>query len=230
MFEAIYGESPYKSPTDMGVNMVGFAISDDEVAKQASKNEIIRRYLQAQCDLRNGKVSQETLDKIALLMHQLNISVDDRKCVEKAIEKSEITGTVSMAMELEDGTLITAKTSDLLTAPAALLLNALKHITKINDELILISPSIIEPISKMKTQDLGNHNPRLHSDEVLIALAISATTNPLAELAMKKLGKLANCQAHSTVILSQVDAQVYKKLKIDVTTEPQVYAKKLYVK
>ena len=230
MFEAIYGESPYKSPTDMGVNMVGFAISDDEVAKQASKNEIIRRYLKAQCDLRNGKVSQETLDKIALLMHQLNISVDDRKCVEKAIEKSEQTGTVSMAMELEDGTLITAKTSDLLTAPAALLLNALKHITKINDELILISPSIIEPISRMKTQDLGNHNPRLHSDEVLIALAISATTNPLAELAMKKLGKLANCQAHSTVILSQVDDQVYKKLKIDVTTEPQVYAKKLYVK
>ena len=230
MFEAIYGESPYKSPTDMGVNMVGFAISDDECAKQASKNEIIRRYLQAQCDLRNGKVGQETLDKIALLMHQLNISVDDRKCVEKAIEKGNQTGTVSMAMELEDGTLITAKTSNLLTAPAALLLNALKHITNINDELILISPSIIEPISKMKTQDLGNHNPRLHADEVLIALAISATTNPLADLAMKKLGCLANCQAHSTVILPQVDAQVYKKLKIDVTTEPQVYAKKLYVK
>ena len=163
-------------------------------------------------------------------MRQLNISISDRKCISKAIEKGEQTGTVSMAMELEDGTVISAKTSDLLTAPAALLLNALKHLSKINDELILISPSIIEPISRMKTKDLGNHNPRLHADEVLIALAISATTNPLAELAMKKLGNLANCQAHSTVILPQVDDQVYKKLKIDVTTEPQVYAKKLYVK
>ena len=230
IFEAIYGESPYKSPTDMGVNMVGFSISDDDVARQASKDEIIRRYLRVQCDLRNGKVSTQALDKIALLMRQLDISISDRKCVAKAIEKSEKTGTVSMAMELEDGTLISAKTSDLLTAPAALLLNALKHITKINDELLLISPSIIEPISRMKTQDLGNHNPRLHADEVLIALAISATTNPLAELAMKKLGKLANCQAHSSVILPQIDEQVYKKLKIDVTSEPQVYAKKLYTK
>ena len=230
MFEAIYGESPYKSPTDMGVNMVGFAISNDEVASKASKDEIIRRYLKMQCDLRNGKVSEESLDKIGFLMRQLNISISDRKCIAKALEKGEQTGTVSMAMELEDGTLIDAKTSNLLTAPAALLLNALKHLSKINDELILISPSIIEPISKMKTQDLGNHNPRLHADEVLIALAISATTNPLAELAMKKLGNLANCQAHSTVILPQVDDQVYKKLKIDVTTEPQVYAKKLYVK
>lgn len=230
MFEAIYGESPYKSPTDMGVNMVGFAISNDEVASKASKDEIIRRYLKMRCDLRNGKVSEESLDKIAFLMRQLNISISDRKCISKAIEKGEQTGTVSMAMELEDGTVISAKTSDLLTAPAALLLNALKHLSKINDELILISPSIIEPISRMKTKDLGNHNPRLHADEVLIALAISATTNPLAELAMKKLGNLANCQAHSTVILPQVDDQVYKKLKIDVTTEPQVYAKKLYVK
>ena len=230
MFEAIYGESPYKSPTDMGVNMVGFAISNDDVASKASKDEIIRRYLKMQCELRNGKVNEESLDKIAFLMRQLNISISDRKCIDKALKKAEETGTVSMAMELEDGTLISAKTSDLLTAPAALLLNALKHLSKINDDLMLISPSIIEPISKMKIKDLGNHNPRLHADEVLIALAISATTNPLAELARKKLGSLANCQAHSTVILPQIDDQVFKKLKIDVTTEPQVYAKKLYVK
>ena len=230
MFEAIYGESPYKSPTDMGVNMVGFAISNDEVASKASKDEIIRRYLKMQCELRNGKVNEESLDKIAFLMRQLNISISDRKCIDKALKKAEETGTVSMAIELEDGTLISAKTSDLLTAPAALLLNALKYLSKINDDLMLISPSIIEPISKMKIKDLGNHNPRLHADEVLIALAISATTNPLAELAMKKLGSLANCQAHSTVILPQIDDQVFKKLKIDVTTEPQVYAKKLYVK
>lgn len=230
MFEAIYGSSPYKSPTDMGVNMVGFAISNDELASKASKDEIIRRYLQCKCDLRNGKVKIEALDKIALLMHQLDISVDDRKCVKKALEKEESSGTVSMALELEDGTIIQSKTSNLLTAPAALILNALKHITKINDDLNLISPSIIEPISKMKTKDLGNHNPRLHADEVLIALAISATTNPLADLAIKKLDALSNCQAHSTVIMPQVDEAVFKKLNIQVTTEPQVYAKKLYVK
>lgn len=230
MFEAIYGTSIYKSPTDMGVNMAGFAICDEEAAEKASKNEIIRRYLDSLCDLRNGKVSQEACDKIALLMRQLNISLDDRKCVKQALNKKQETNTVSMAMELEDGYVVTAKTSDLLSAPAALLLNALKHLSNIRDELVLISPSIIEPISKMKINNLGNHNPRLHLDEVLIALTISARTNPLAEMAMQKLPELASCQAHSTAILAQIDSAVFKKLKIDVTTEPEVYAKKLYVK
>ena len=214
MFEAIYGESPYKSPTDMGVNMAGFAISSDEDAIKASKNEIVRRYLDSLVDLRNGKIKKESSDKIALLMRQLNISVDDRACVKAALQKRDETETVSMALELNDGAIVTAKTSDLLSAPAALLLNALKYLAGIHDDLLLISPSIIEPISKMKINDLGNHNPRLHSDEILIALAISAQTNPLAEMAIKKLGKLKHCQAHSTVILAQVDSGVFKKLKI----------------
>ncbi len=230
MFEAIYGASPYKSPTDMGVNMAGCAICDEELAQKASKDEIIRRYLNALVDLRKGMAKQEAVDKIALLMRGLGISVDDRKCVKAALYKKEISNTVSMAMELEDGTIVDSKTSALLSAPAALLLNALKHLAGISDDLVLISPSIIEPISKMKINNLGNHNPRLHADEILIALAISAQTNPLASLAMKQLSNLANAQAHATVVLPQVDEGVFKKLKIQLTTEAEIYAKKLYVK
>ncbi len=230
MFEAIYGCSIYKSPTDMGVNMAGFAISNDEIACISSKNEIIRRYLNSLCDYRNGKTNKETCDKIGLIMRQLDISIDDRKCVKSALNKKEMTNTVCMSLELDDGFIVDAKTSQLLSAPAALILNALKHLAGISDELLLISPAIIEPISRMKINNLGNHNPRLHADEILIALAISAQTNPLADLAMKKLGLLKGCQAHSTAILPQVDESVFKKLKIDLTTEPYVYAKKLYVK
>ena len=230
IFEAIYGTSPYKSPTEMGVNQAGFAISNEEVAIQASKNEIIRRYLNSLVDLRNGKVSQDAVDRIALIMRQLEIGVEDRKCVKAALAKSESTGTISMALELEDGHIVDAKTSDLLSAPSALLLNALKYLANINDEMLLISPSIIEPISKMKVNNLGNHNPRIHVDEILIALAISARTNPLAELAMKKLDKLAHCQAHCTAIIHPTDDAIFKKLKIDLTTEPIAFAKKLYVK
>lgn len=230
MFEAIYGVSPYKSPTDMGVNMAGYAICDEETAHQASKDEIIRRYLHSLVDLRNGKITQEAVDKIAFLMRELNISVDDRRCVKAALAKRDETNTVAMALELGDGFIVDAKTSALLTASAALILNALKHLAGIKDDMLLISRSIIEPITRMKINDLGNHNPRLHVDEVLIALAISAQTNPLAEMAMAKLKELAYCQAHSTVILPQVDAQVFKKLKIEVTTEAEFYAHKLYVK
>ena len=228
MFEAIYGSSPYKSPTDMGVNMAGFAICDDDAAKEASKNEIIRRYLNSLVDLRNGKIKQDAVDKIALLMRQLEVSVADRKCVQKALDKRDLTNTVSMAMELPDGTIVDAKTSALLSAPAALLLNALKVLAGIKDSMMLISKSIIEPISEMKIKILGNKNPRLHADEILIALAISAQTNPLAEMAIKELPNLAFCQAHATVILPEVDMGVFKKLKIDVTTEAEFYAKKLY--
>lgn len=230
MFEIIYGSSPYKSPTDMGVNMAGFAICDEEEASKASKNEIIRRYLNSLVDLRNGKGKIEAVDKIALLMRQLEITVDDRKCVSAAIAKKQATNTVSMALELPDGYIVDSKTSDLLSAPAALILNALKHLAGITDDLVLLSPSIIEPISKMKINNLGNHNPRLHADEILIALAISAQTNPLAEMAMKELPNLAYSQAHATVILPQNDANVFRKLKIELTTEPEIYAHKLYVK
>ena len=230
MLEAIYGESPYKSPTDMGVNMAGFAISNNDAAIKASKDEIIRRYYNSLVDLRNGKITEDACDKIAVLMRQLNISIDDRKCVKAAKDKAALSNTPSMAMELSDGFIVDAKTSDLLSAPAALILNALKHLAKLPDDILLLSPTIIEPISKMKIKNLGNHNPRLHADEVLIALTISATTNPVAEKAIKKLGDLKSSQAHSTVILPQVDAQIFKKLKIDLTTEPEMYAHKLYTK
>lgn len=230
IFEAIYGSSPYNSPTDMGVNMVGFALSNEEVCIQASKDEIIRRYLNSLVDLRNGKIHQEAVDKIALIMRHLEITVADRKCVKAALDKSESSETISMALELEDGYIVDAKTSNLLSAPSALILNALKHLANINDDLLLISPSIIEPISKMKVNNLGNHNPRIHVGEILIALAISARTNPLADLAMKNLHKLAHCQAHSTAIMHQEDASIFKKLKIDLTTKPIAHARKLYVK
>lgn len=230
MFEAIYGSSPYKSPTDMGVNMAGFAICDEEVACKASKDEIIRRYLNTLVDLRNGLVSRDAADKIALLMKQLEISVEDRKCVKAALDKMDHSGTVSMAIELEDGHIVDAKTSNLLSAPAALLLNALKYLAGIKDKMYLLSPSIVEPISKMIRVNFNEKNPRLHADEILIALAISAQTNPLAELAMNQLPNLSHCQAHSTVILPQADDQVFKKLKIELTTEPEFFANKLYTK
>ncbi len=230
IFEAIYGESPYKSPTDMGVNMVGFAISDEKIAIKASKDEIIRRYLNSFLEFRNGKINQEVVDKIALMLRQLSISIDDRKCVKVALDKKEKSNTISMALELEDGYIVDAKTSSLLSAPAALILNALKHLANIDDNLLLISPSIIEPISKLKIKNLGNHNPRIHAGEILIALAISAQTNPLAELAMKNLDKLAHTQAHSSAIIHQEDAAIFKKLKIDFTSEPVAHARKLYVK
>ena len=230
MFEAIYGSSPYKSPTDMGVNMAGYAICDDEAAKQASKDEIIRRYLNSLVDYRNGKIKTDAIDKISLLMRQLEISVKDRKCVQVALDKRDKTNTVSMGLELADGRLVDAKTSDLLSAPAALILNALKALAGIDDKVLIISRNIIEPISKMKINNLGNHNPRLHADEILIALAISATTDPVAKKAMDKLPELAHCQAHSTVILPEIDASIFKKLKIDLTSEAEFYAHKLYIK
>lgn len=230
MFQAIYGNCPYKSPTDMGVNMAGFAIVDNDVVERASKDEIIRRYLNARVDYKNGKINLETLEKASGLLQKVGVSVSDRKCVSMALEKKEKTNTDAMAMELEDGTIITAKTSSLLLAPSALILNALKHYAHISDELPLLPRMIIEPITKLKTEILGNHNPKLHVNEVLNALAISAQTNPLAELVIKELPKLRNAQAHSTIILSEVDMNALKKLKIDVTCEPEHYAHRFYSK
>ena len=230
MFQAIYGNCPYKSPTDMGVNMAGFAIVDNDVVERASKNEIIRRYLNARVDYKNGKINLETLEKASGLLQKVGVSVSDRKCVTMALEKKEKTNADAMAMELEDGTIITAKTSSLLLAPSALILNALKHYAHISDELPLLPRMIIEPITKLKTEILGNHNPKLHVNEVLNALAISAQTNPLAELVIKELPKLKNAQAHSTIILSEVDMNALKKLKIDVTCEPEHYAHRFYSK
>ena len=230
IFEQIYGESPYKSPTDMGVNMIGSAIINIDAAKGASKREIVRRYLNSICEWKNGKISIDACDKIALIMKQLEVSVDDRKCVKRALDKEVESNTPSMALELPDKRIITAKTTSLLTAPAALILNAIKALANIDDNLILLSPNIIEPIVKLKLQKLGNHNPKLHADEILVALAISAQTNPIAEMAFEKLQDLAGSEAHSTVLLPNVDENVFKKLKINLTTEPNFKAKSLYRK
>lgn len=230
IFDAIYGECPYKSPTEMGVNMAGFAIKDEEIAKKAAKDEIIRRYLDSLLALRNGKLTQNEVDKISMIMLHLGITVSDRKCVKKALDKAKYSKVPSMALELADGYIVDGKSSNLLSATSALLLNALKHLAHIDDNMVLLSPSIIEPISEMKVQNLRNQNPRIRAGEVLIALAISARTNPLAELAMTKISELANCQAHSSTIIHPEDASVLRKLKINVTQEPVSSTRKITVR
>lgn len=224
----IYGESAYKSPTDMGVNMAGFCISDDDACKEASRQEIIRRYYAAACALRQGLGSPEELRKIELIMNSHEISSADRPVVAAANARAEETGAPAVALELPDGSIVTGKTSSLLGASSACLMNSLKKLAGINKELLLIAPSVIEPIQHLKVEHLGNHNPRLHTDELLIALAICAVTNPLAELATDQLGKLRGCEAHSTVILSRVDENLFQKLGVNITYEPKYQAKKLY--
>ena len=228
LFEKIYGSSPYKSPTDMGVNMAGYCISDDEVCCEASRQEIIRRYLIAVADRRMDKASDETVAKIESLMKANGVSLEMRKCVAAALEKANKTGSPAAAIELNDGTIITGKTSPLLGCISAMLLNALKHLAGISDRVMLLPPALIEPVCQLKTRDLGGHNPRLHCDEVLVALSISAVTNPLAALAMEQLPKLRNAQSHSSVILSQVDNNVLRKLGINHTSEAVYGTKKLY--
>ncbi len=228
LFESIAGVSPYKSPTDMGVNMIGYCISDGEVAKEASKQEILRRYYHALCDFRKDKGTEETVQKIELVMNQAGITVADRACVQPALDKAEETEKPACCIELNDGTLITGKTSDLLGSASAAMLNALKKLAGIDDNIHLISPYIIEPIQKLKTENLGNSNPRLHVDEVLIALAIAATQNPISFTALQQLEKLCSCEMHSTVLLSEVDTMNIRKLKMNLTCEPQYQTKKLY--
>ncbi len=228
MMERIMGKSPYKSPTDMGVNMAGCAIADDEAVRAAANQEIIRRYYAALCAVRQGNSEQSEVSKIELLMNQLQISVADRPVAAAAVEKAEVTGAPATAIELEDGRIITGKTSSLLGASSSMLLNVLKVLGDIPDEVQLLSPTIIEPIQRMKTGVLGNHNPRLHTDEVLIALSICAATDARAKLAMDQLEKLKGLEAHSSVILSRVDEQTFRKLGINLTCEPRYQTKKLY--
>ncbi len=218
-FERIWGESPYKSPTDMGVNMAGFCIVDDEVCKEASKAEIIRRYYAAMCEARTGRVGKEVVAKVDLLMQKMGISVADRKPVFAALSKAEQTGKPATAMQLHDGTIVTGKTGELLGSSAACLLNALKVLGGIDDRIQLISPTVIEPIQRLKVDHMGSVNPRLHCDEVLMALAICAVTNPTAGLAVEQLEKLRGCELHSTVILSMVDEKTLKRLGLRVTYE-----------
>lgn len=228
IFEKINGTCPYKSPTDMGVNMVGNCIVDNDAAVKASCDEIIRRYYHACEGHKKGLVEMATIEKIELVMSQANIDKESRICVKPALEKAEMTQAPAMAIELPDGSVVTGKTSSLLGASAAALLNALKALGHINDDIPLIAPSIIEPIQKLKTVSLGNNNPRLHSDEILICLAISATTNPISHLALQQLSKLKCCEAHSTVILSEVDRNVYRKLEMNLTCEAAYQTKKMY--
>ncbi len=230
IFQKIAGESPYKSPTDMGVNMAGNCIIDDAVCCEASKQEIIRRYYHALCDQRKGLVDNDAAVKVELLMNQAHVEPHDRPVVTPALRRAQETGLPAAAMQLPDGSIITGKTSDLLGASAGLLLNALKHLGGINHGMHLISPIVIEPIQRLKTVHLGNHNPRLHTDEILLALSISAATNPTAELALRQLPKLRGCEAHSTVMLSQVDDTTFRKLGVNLTCEPNYQTKKLYHK
>ena len=228
MFEKILGESPYKSPTDMGVNMVGNCIIDDEVCREASFQEIIRRYLKTQADLKRGEDCKSAYYKLELLMKQAGLTTADRRVVGAALAREEETGHPAMAIELPDGKIVTGKTSDLFGASASALMNALKELAEIDHELQLIAASSIEPIQRLKTEYLGGHNPRLHSDEILIALSSSAAVNPLAELALKQLPKLKDCEAHASVLLSSVDEKLYQRLGIHLTCEPKYEAERAY--
>lgn len=220
IFEGIYGENPYKSPTDMGVNMAGNCIVDDEVCRQASYHEIIRRYYTALNDVIRGKGKENEVYKIELLMKQAKITTDDRKVTVAAKKRAQELGVPTAAIELPDGKIITSKTTDLLGASAALLLNALKYLGDIEDEVHLISPEAIEPIQVLKTKYLGGKNPRLHTDEVLIALSVSAVNDEKARKALEQLPNLRGCQVHTSVMLSEVDNRIFRKLGVDLTCEP----------
>lgn len=220
MFEQILGECPYKSPTDMGVNMVGNCIIDDEICCEASRQEIIRRYYNALCDVKKGLASKDVIYKLELLMKQAGITIADRKVITAANTRVEETGLPGVAIELSDGEMITGKTSDLLGASAAALLNALKSLAGIHHDIHMVSPKAIEPIQTLKTEYLGSRNPRLHTDEILIALSISAATDASAKLALEQLPKLYGCEVHSTVLLSDVDVRTFKKLGMHLTCAP----------
>ena len=230
IFERISGKCPYQSPTDMGVNMAGNCIIDDEVCRRASRMEILRRYYTAQVDVARGIADACQLRKLELVMQQADVTPDLCPAVAAAKQKAEETGAPAGAMVLPDGRVVTGKTSSLLGASAALLLNALKAMAGIRSDMNLISNQVIEPISALKIQSLGHHNPRLHSDEVLIALAISALTNPLADMARAQLGTLRSCDAHFSVIISEEDIKLYKRLGIHVSCEPKYESKRLYHK
>lgn len=229
IFEGIYGENTYyKSPTDMGVNMAGNCIFDDEACCEASKMEIIRRYYTAINKVAKEEASENEVYKIELLMKQAKISTDDRKVTVAAKKRAEELGVACAAIELEDGTIITSKTTDFLGASAALLLNALKYLAGIEHDEKLIKPEAIEPIQALKVNFLGGKNPRLHSDEVLIALALTSVSSENAKRAMEQIPKLRGCQVHTSVMLSEADSKTFKRLGVDLTCEPVRSGLKLY--
>lgn len=228
MFEQILGKCPYQSPTDMGVNMVGNCIFDDEIVRKAAREEIIRRYFGALCNRRRDMGSDAEVQKLELLMQQLGIRALDRACVEPARTRAAETGAPVVAIELHDGTIVTGKTTPLLGASSACLLNAIKKLAGVPKEAKLISPEILEPVQVLKLKHLGNHNPRLHTNEVLIALSICATTDENAARCMEKLDELRGCEVHSSVLLAAVDENVFRRLGCNLTCEPIYQTKKLY--
>lgn len=228
IFEGIYGNNPYKSPTDMGVNMAGNCIIDDEVCCNASKMEIIRRYYTALNKAVRDEASETEVYKIELLMKQAKITPADRKVTAAAKERAEALGVPTAAIELPDGQIITSKTSDFLGASAALLLNALKYLADVEHDIKLIKPEAIAPIQDLKVRYLGGKNPRLHTDEVLIALTLAACGDENAKRSLEQLPRLKGCQAHTSVMLSEVDIKIYKKLGVDLTSEPIQTARKTY--
>ena len=228
ILERIWGKSAYRSPTDMGVNMVGSCIFDDDACREASRQEILRRYFSTACSVRQGLSDADELRKIELIMNTAGITLGERPVVAAALNRADETGAPAMALQLPDGSVITGKTSSLLGPASACLLNALKALAGIGDEQLLIAPNIIEPIQHLKVEHLGNHNPRLHTDETLEALSICAVTDPMAERAMDQLSSLRGCEAHSTVILSRVDENLFQKLGVNVTCEPRYQVKRLF--
>ncbi len=230
IFEHIYGESPYFSPTDMGVNKVGFAFDDEDKIIEASNKEIIRRYYQTLKNVYLGRLKDECVDKMDILLNKAGLSLSNRKCVATCLKEAELSNEPSVTIELSNGKLITGHRSELFGACAAALLNAMKHLAKIDKSMYLLMPMVIEPIKELKLNTLHRSNARLRAEEVLLALSIQSKTNPLAELALKQLPKLAGCEAHSSTILSEVDLGTLTRLGIRVTEEPISYKKKLYTK
>ena len=228
LFERVWGSSPYKSPTDMGVNMIASCIVDDEVCRQAARQEILRRYYAARCTQIAQSARKEETEKIHLLMQRMNLTDDERPVIAAARLREQETGLPAMAIELPDGRIVTGKTSDLLGPSAAAVLNALKALGGIEKQSHVLSPQVIEPVQELKCQYLGNHNPRLHSDEILIALSVSAGSSEQSALALAQLPLLKGCEAHSTVILPSVDAGIFKRLGVNMTCDPRYQTHKLY--
>ena len=220
LFEGIYGENPYKSPTDMGVNMIGFCMSDEDVCCNAARDEIIRRYYRALDTLAENGSNENEVNKIALIMQQAKLTTAYRRTTVAALERKELSGEASSAIELQDGTIITASTSSLLGPSAALILNATKHLAGIPHEVKLIPEVMIEPIQRTKVNFLHGHNPRLHTDEVLVALSMLSIKDENCRLALEQLPKLCGCQVHSTVMLSEVDRKIFRKLGVGLTCDP----------
>ena len=230
LFEHVWGKSPYKSPTDMGVNMAGMCITDDQACREAAEKEILRRWYTARCQFLQGHAAREEAEKIRLLMNHLNLSDSIRPVIAAARTRAEDTGSPALAIELPDGEIVTGKTTNLLGPSAAVILNAVKRLGNIPKNVHLISPEVIGPVQDLKCKYLGNHNPRLHSDEVLVALSVSAASDPNAAKALSLLPQLKNCEAHSTVILPAVDDNTFRRLGVNLTCDPSYQSHKLYHK